>query len=501
MNARLIKETRDLLPVFAGTLLLIVVPQLIWQAAGFGCFALGVACVVLAGSSFGNEFQHRTLSLLLSQPIPRSVLWRDKMLVLGAALVASVAALLVCLAVHRPQTESTEWLVLLFLPLCAFCGAPFWTLSLRHGIGGMVAAVSAPGSILATLLLINELLGREVTDQLFAVCVVLLLFYCALVYGLGYARFKRLEVVDKPARELALPARLETILVAPLTRVSARFQGPFATLLKKEFRLQQTSFLLTGVFLLIAVAAFCLTQRRPDVAVGILGGDIGVYVLIMPLIAGAISVAEERGWGMAEWHLTLPPSALKQWSAKMLVALSTALGLGLLLPTAMGLAGAALLGRLNPGVPVLPVAQILCWLIGSLLLTSVAVYGASICGNTLRGILTAMVMVVAGCALTAWVVNRVVRLAANQLAVGRMSYGPRHELANQVQAMVPVLLSLGLLLMVCVVQWFAWSNFRHFRPSARSVGTQLAAIYGALGLLALGIPLVIALALLRHGSG
>ena len=38
--------------MFAGTLLLIVVPQLIWPGAGFGYFALAVACVVMAGSCF-----------------------------------------------------------------------------------------------------------------------------------------------------------------------------------------------------------------------------------------------------------------------------------------------------------------------------------------------------------------------------------------------------------------------------------------------------------------
>ena len=36
MNARLIKETRALLPVFACTLPLIVVPSLIWPSEGFG---------------------------------------------------------------------------------------------------------------------------------------------------------------------------------------------------------------------------------------------------------------------------------------------------------------------------------------------------------------------------------------------------------------------------------------------------------------------------------
>ena len=67
MNTRLLKETRNLLPMFAGTLLLIAVPYLIFHLndAALGYVAFGLACMVMGGSSFGNEFQHRTISLLL----------------------------------------------------------------------------------------------------------------------------------------------------------------------------------------------------------------------------------------------------------------------------------------------------------------------------------------------------------------------------------------------------------------------------------------------------
>ena len=114
MNARLIKETRDLLPIFAGTLLLIVVPYLHLAARRIRhIFALGVACVVMAGSSFGNEFQHRTLSLLLSQPIARSVLWRDKMLVLGAGMLIEPGRVVWsawrCIPSSRDSAQSHGW--------------------------------------------------------------------------------------------------------------------------------------------------------------------------------------------------------------------------------------------------------------------------------------------------------------------------------------------------------------------------------------------------------
>ncbi|MCX6924384.1 MAG: hypothetical protein NT154_14395, partial [Verrucomicrobia bacterium] len=392
MNARLIKETRDLLPIFVGTLPLIVVPQLIWPPVMFGVFALGVACVMMAGSTFGAEFQHRTISLLLSQPIPRSVIWRDKMLVLGIGMATSLAALLVCLAVSRPVIDGPNWLALVFIPLCAFCGAPLYTLVLRQGIGGMVAAVCAPCGMLAMYALVTQQFSGDEPATLVSAILCLLIIYCALVYRLGFTTFKRLQAMDVPARELGLPSGLEAFLVRPLTKVTSQFRGPFATLLKKEFHLQQVSFLLAGVFVLIAVAGFCLAKSYPEVAAGTVGGDIFIYALLLPLVAGAISVGEERGWGMAEWHLTFPPSAVKQWSAKMVATLLTSLVLGLLLPAAIFLAADPLFSKPGTSTSLPPAMAFLCGVLGQLLLTSVAVYAASFTKNTLQAILAALVI-------------------------------------------------------------------------------------------------------------
>jgi hypothetical protein len=244
MKARLIKETRDLLPMLLGTLLLIAAPCLIWHsyAEGVSYVAFGLGCVVLGGCSLGNEFQHRTLSLLLSQPIERSVLWREKMLVLGASLGMSLGVLLVCLWVTHPGINSRWWQVGL-VALCAFCGAPYWTLLLRQGIGGMAFAAAVPVLIMLTARLVSDRLVEARAVQGYPALGALLI-YCALVHGLGYSRFRRLQVVDGASAELALPAGLEDKLSRPLSRIAARFRGPFASLLKKELRLQQISFLL-----------------------------------------------------------------------------------------------------------------------------------------------------------------------------------------------------------------------------------------------------------------
>jgi hypothetical protein len=454
MNARLIKETRALLPVFACTLPLIVVPALIWPSEGFGYFALGVACVLMAGSTFGTEFQHRTISLLLSQPIPRSIIWREKMIILGAGMVTSLAVLVVCRVVSPPGNGHQDWVVLALIPLCAFCGTPFWTLQMRQGIGGMVAAVGFPSAVMAVCALVNEQLGINNEAALVTAIITFLLIYCAVVGWLGYAKFKQLEAVDMPSRELSLPGGLEAILVAPLTRVSSRFGGPFATLLKKEFRLQQISFLLAGVFVLIALGGFCLTKSHREVAAGIVGGDLFLYALILPLIAGAMSVAEERGWGLAEWHLTLPPSALTQWSAKMLVTLLTSLVLGLLLPAAMFVVADPLFNQPGARTSFPPAFAIPCWVLGQLVMTSVAVYTASFAKNTLQAILAALVILAAGGGLIWFAIY-----SAHYVALAPVQWMGQPRVDEWL--ILPVL-SIGLISVLCLFQWFAWSNFPRY---------------------------------------
>jgi hypothetical protein len=469
MNVRLIKETRALLPMFACTLPLIVVPQLIWPREGFGYLALGVACAVMAGSCFGTEFQHRTISLLLSQPIPRSVIWREKMIILGAGILTSLAALLGCLAVSGSAIDHVEWVPLVLIPLCAFCGVPFWTLVMRQGIAGVVAAVGFPSMIMAACALVNELSGAKNEAALVTAIVSLNLIYCALVGWLGYAKFKQLEAVDIPSRELGLPGSLEAVLVAPLTRVASRFKGPYAALLKKEFRLQQISFLLAGVFVLIALAGFCLARSRPDVAAGVVGGDIFLYALILPLVAGAISVAEERGWGMAEWHLTLPPSTLTQWSAKMLVTLSTSLVLGLLLPAAMFFVADPLFSRSGARTSFEPDFAILCWVVGQLIMTSVAIYTASFAKNTMQAILAAFVILAVGGGAI-WLAISTAHYVA--LAPVQWIGDPRVD----VRLVLPVL-SVALVLVLCLFQGFAWYNFPRCDLGVRGLIGQFAVIF------------------------
>src|SRR5437868_13540019 len=92
MSARIIKEARTLLPGMIVMLLLIAVPAMIWgrYSAQFISVAFGLGFCIMGASSFGNEFQNRTMSLLLTQPIPRTTVWREKLTALGTGIAFGV---------------------------------------------------------------------------------------------------------------------------------------------------------------------------------------------------------------------------------------------------------------------------------------------------------------------------------------------------------------------------------------------------------------------------
>lgn len=458
MTARLIKESRELWPVFAATVLFIAVPYLIWggQAGSVGVVAFGLGCAVMGASAFGNEFHHRTVSLLLSQPIARPVLWCEKMGVLALGMLASLGVAWACLE----RFSGVEMFNLSGLgPLvgalvCAFCTAPFWTLRLRSGIAGAAFAIVVPSLLLPLSALVSGRWFSGVGEEWIILAVGLV--YCVLTCWLGYRQFDRLQVLDAPAQEVRLPVALESLLDRFGRKLFGGFAGPFASLVAKEVRLQQMSFLLAGFFCLVVVAGAFLSRSRAMWGESILEVDFTLYFLILPLLAGAIAVAEERAWGVADWQLTLPPSALKQWSAKMLVTLATSLGLGLLLPAVIFFAATRLAGHglfgfpASPGFLPFPVMLIL-WL-WQLLLLQVAVYAGSGRASTLKAILLAFAMVLAGLCLCFLSWLKIAHLIRGESA----SLQPLLSWEWQEEALAGV----GLLVLLGVIQWFAFANYR-----------------------------------------
>ena len=109
MNAqRMYKEARPLFwpwcaVVCAGAVPLLHPPYPLAEISGLG-FLLGMP--LLAALPFGNEFQNRTFSLLLSQPISRMEIWREK---LSITAIVVFTADLISLSCLRGSGVQTNW--------------------------------------------------------------------------------------------------------------------------------------------------------------------------------------------------------------------------------------------------------------------------------------------------------------------------------------------------------------------------------------------------------
>ncbi len=161
--------------------------------------------------------------------------------------------------------------------------------------------------------------------------------FCLAIFGCGYwlgrRTFLHLQALDSQNTEITVPQ----ILDRALAKAVPKNAGPFVSLLKKELHLQRLVFLLAALFCVVSpIEAVFWKLAKSDlasnIALGILSATFVIYLLMLPLVAAGGCVAEERNWGMLGWQLTLPPSRLKQWTAKILVVFATCWLLGFFLP-------------------------------------------------------------------------------------------------------------------------------------------------------------------------
>ena len=363
--------------------------------------SLFVGCMALAAIPFGIEFQHRTFALILVQPVERLRLWKAKMASPAVAFVAVGLAYVVgeCFACLYLPSSSPSWsagdvCLPMFFLFGILCSSAYWTLLSRSIIGGMVLPLAAQVGL---AVLIGYLVSWRTGDvfptaslQLFVALGIGALVYCSLFAYLGWRKFARME-----CREALLGSSV--FEAAPAGRESAPLQpipssGPWRGLLRKELRLQRTVFLLASFFAVCWFAALGLERLRPAWKDQFEAVHILLLVIYLPLgwlLAGCISLGEEKSLGTWGWHLTLPVSAWRQWAMKLAIALAVMSVAGLALP---GLAWFAAQGFKidRPGR----------WFLEASPVVLLAVYGAilsfwavTMLGNVIRAVLASLMAV------------------------------------------------------------------------------------------------------------
>ena len=116
-----------------------------------GLLAFGFGSVALGAQSFGHEYSHRTLGLLLSQPIDRRRLFLYKLAVLFVMLLTltAVALLMFRDVLRLAASPHTTPSMLVLAAACGLFVAPWLTLVSRSTLGAVVFTIAVPG-LLAT---------------------------------------------------------------------------------------------------------------------------------------------------------------------------------------------------------------------------------------------------------------------------------------------------------------------------------------------------------------
>ena len=344
-TTRILKEARPLFWPWCALVLVGALPlvrplhSIAWMAEA----ALFLGIPLLVSLPFGNEFQHRTLSLLLSQPISRMRIWREKLNVTVVAVASAAVILLLPGPASEHQTDVRRWAFVGAAVIAITASATFWTLLARSTLGGAALNVAALSFIVmasAALLRGNgnaSLAYRHIvlTNTFF------FLGYAGVMLWLGGRMLARFQTTGGMAGDDLLIAGPEVLPRALVGWLRCRPTGAVLNLFRKEFRLLRPVWLIS---LLATVGWACLTLlgllhprgsiRYFEAALVSLGV---ISTLIIAIFAGSLPLGEERTSGTHLWHLTLPVSARRQWFIKLCMALFA------------GLAGAGLVWLLIAG--------------------------------------------------------------------------------------------------------------------------------------------------------
>jgi ABC-type transport system involved in multi-copper enzyme maturation permease subunit len=445
---------------------------------------------LLAALSLGNEFQHQTLPLLLSQPVNRMEIWSEKFIVLVVAVLS--AALVSCFGWRAEFQQysafpisATVWITVGAWIIGTIASATFWTLFTKSTLGGLVLNLGSYWLIFvggwSLIELIHPTRHLPPTENTTALSIAASVFLCyaAVMLWLGRRALERFQATGGMASEDLLTAGPNVVPGGLTGWLRCRPTGAVLNLIRKELRLLRPLWLIT---LLALLGWTCLTlfwvvsdRRSADPLVRVNLSTIIVtagfiIVIVIAILAGSLSLGEERKSGTHSWHMTLPVSARRQWFIKLFTALLAGSVCAVLLPAMVLNAGGFLSG--SPTMSVDPHTGWV-WLLSVLLLTFTSFWSACAVNGTVGAVLWLVPVMIAlsfASGFGAWLAPELLALV-----VSRFELFANFAFTNAVSnieffdigatRMLFVLLLLGPTLLLAVIQ-----SHRLFRTQRQDSG-------------------------------
>jgi len=318
------KEMRLLAPAYVLALLLAIVPVWLLSKSNSPGYtpaeafvpAFWFGAMMLALSAFGREFSLNTFPLILAQPLERHRIWRTKIAVLAGAMASAFAAWCLACTVFMPWMRGDEFGQMLAIGgtavIVTFAGGLWTTLLLRQAAAAFWFTILVPGAI---FIAVGALGGSD------ALVVAALVVYSILAFFLARRLFFQFQEAGWTGGVVSFPGwRKADAALQPARRA----HRPLAALFWKELQLQQVSLVGIGLLFLAHLGVVAVRKYGQDSLGPTLHSGLEVFGglwLLVPLLVGSSSVAEERKLGAAPNQLCLPLSSRLQYLLKLVFVL------------------------------------------------------------------------------------------------------------------------------------------------------------------------------------
>lgn len=455
----IVKEGRALLPLWAGTLVMLGAAFALHRRAYSDLALIGyIAGVVSLGAhSIGHEYGYRMVPMLLVQPAPRRRLLAAKLLIVGSML--ATLALPASIVFTSDRFRGNDGVATLVLPmLAAIFTAPLLTMLCRNTLAGAVLGVSGPMTLwVATIFVAWWGFGVDsntVTMWFLNRWAVIATMACPILAVLSWRTFNRMEALEGTPAALTLPRWFAG-------RAGVRRAAPWRALLTKELHLQQMTIAITAVYGVFWVTGMAVQRYVPSMQLLPLEAVLLLYCMGLAIVIGALASAEERQLGTHEAQLLQPVGAVSQWIAKCAVAFGLALLLGVVVP-------AVLIALVSPqrGPSAMRTEISIAVALLAVVLTASSLWISSLTSSGVKAMAWALPVGV-GAAVFIQTVQTTVASASAQLGTPvPADYTEASVIASRV---LP-------LLVVPALLWFGYLNHRSGERSAVRVISQMAAI-------------------------
>lgn len=364
--------------------------------------AVGVAFGIplLATLPLGYEFQYRTLPVLLSGSLARTQIWREKIGITLAAIVLPGAIFLLdarSLRLHDhdlPAQLGFGAVLLILAGMTAMsASAMYFALVARGTIGALALNYAVTWSLFAggAWMAANVNADGPVPPFVPITATVFLLVYSAVMVWLGRRALLRYQAVDGVAAGDPLDVLAARVVPRVLANLLvARPNSAVLNLVRKEVRLLRPVWALALLTALVwAVLVWSgmvpMAGRKPASQAAAIAAVLTTFLSpLMAVLAGVLSLGEDKQYGTHEWHMTLPVSRGVQWAIKLLMAMVASLACAVLLPLAV-VSAPELLGR--PGASGVTLHDVWLGLQAAAVMTLVSFWLACAVKSTVRAAL------------------------------------------------------------------------------------------------------------------